>query len=173
MGWTSPSTRVTGELITAAIWNSDITDNLTYLNLRPSDTSLINEASNYSTSATTFTDVDSTDAAATVTTNGGDVLVGFTGTVKAGGNGANFDVDVDGARQGGDSGLISVAVPTDGTYTDRSTNASFLLLVTGLAAGSHTFKLQWRVADGTATLWAGAGSGNAKDLHPFFFVKEI
>lgn len=31
MAWTSPTTRTTGELITATIWNTDLTNNLTYL----------------------------------------------------------------------------------------------------------------------------------------------
>lgn len=31
MGWTAPTTRSTGDLITAAIWNTDLVNNLTYL----------------------------------------------------------------------------------------------------------------------------------------------
>lgn len=31
MAWTTPTTRITGELITATIWNTDIVDNLIYL----------------------------------------------------------------------------------------------------------------------------------------------
>jgi hypothetical protein len=31
MGWTTPSTQTTGTLITAAMWNANVTDNLTYL----------------------------------------------------------------------------------------------------------------------------------------------
>ncbi len=31
MAWTAPTTRSTGTLITAAIWNTDLTDNLAYL----------------------------------------------------------------------------------------------------------------------------------------------
>ncbi len=31
MAWTAPSTRSTGDLITASIWNTDLTDNLAYL----------------------------------------------------------------------------------------------------------------------------------------------
>lgn len=31
MAWTAPTTRTTGTLITAAIWNTDVVDNLTYL----------------------------------------------------------------------------------------------------------------------------------------------
>src|SRR3990167_6645722 len=31
MAWTSPTTRTTGNLITAAIWNTDLVDNLTWL----------------------------------------------------------------------------------------------------------------------------------------------
>src|SRR5687767_11211551 len=31
MAWTTPTTRTTGDLITAAIWNTDLVDNLAYL----------------------------------------------------------------------------------------------------------------------------------------------
>ena len=31
MGWTNPTTRSTGDLITASHWNTDLTDNLDYL----------------------------------------------------------------------------------------------------------------------------------------------
>ncbi len=31
MAWTTPTTRATGDLITAAIWNADLVDNLSYL----------------------------------------------------------------------------------------------------------------------------------------------
>ncbi len=31
MAWTVPTVRATGELITASIWNTDLTDNLKYL----------------------------------------------------------------------------------------------------------------------------------------------
>jgi|SRR3990167_4720384 len=32
MGYTEPTTRTTGDLITASIWNTDLTDNISYLN---------------------------------------------------------------------------------------------------------------------------------------------
>lgn len=31
MAWTAPTTRTTGDLITASIWNTDMVDNMTYL----------------------------------------------------------------------------------------------------------------------------------------------
>lgn len=34
MAWTTPTTRATGDLITAAIWNADLVDNLSYLHAR-------------------------------------------------------------------------------------------------------------------------------------------
>lgn len=34
MTWTDPTTRSTGDLITAAVWNTDVVDNLIYLNER-------------------------------------------------------------------------------------------------------------------------------------------
>jgi hypothetical protein len=173
MGWTSPSTRVTGELITAAIWNSDITDNLSYLNIRPSDTSLINEASDYTTTSTSFVDIDATDMAVTITTNGGDVLVVFNADLNIGTGGitlwAYFDITIDGTRQGNDDGL-RVYSCNDGTDIGM---VSIVYLATGLSAGSHTFKVQWKKkGTGTLTLYAGAGT-TSYDVHPFLFAKEV
>jgi len=65
-----------------------------------------------------------------------------------------FDVDVDGAAVGGNDGLMRVR----GTDLSDTIGVNFIRLVSGLAAGEHIFKLQWKTGAATATLLAGAGT---------------
>jgi hypothetical protein len=51
-------------------------------------------------------------------------------------------------------------------------NAAFAMLVTGLSAAAHTFKLMWKVSSGTAPLYSGNGTGG-QDFIPVFTVEEI
>lgn len=174
MAWTAPTTRTTGELITAAIWNTDIVDNLAALKAPPSEHYELNEASNYTTNSASFVDVDAGTGANTklrrdITIGGSEVLVSFSGHVAAAGSAPNlayFDIDVDGARNGGDDGY-NTCVANGGPI-------AFTRLITGLTPGAHIFKLQWKVraAGVTGTLYAGAGTGSY-DLHPQFWVREV
>jgi len=170
MAWTAPTTRTTGTLITASIWNADIVDNLDALKDPPTDHYELDEVSDYTTSSTSFTDVDATNLAMSVTTTGGDVIVEFHGTMMV--NATYFfmlDIDVDGSREGGDDGILSFE-----NASGEVKPVSFSRLITGLAAGSHTFKLQWKVMNGaaTVTLSAGAGTSN-KDVHGQFWAREV
>jgi hypothetical protein len=153
------------ELVTAGDMNQQIRDNLNALKNPPSAHFEANQASDYTTSQTSFVDVDSTNLALTVVTHGGDVFLHFHGTVNAT-TAVFFDVFVDNGRLGGDDGFIR----EQPAGVDRS--VSFTRLITGLTAEQHTFKLQWRVNSGSATLYAGAGTAN-KDVHPQFWVREI
>ena len=175
MAWTTPKTWVTGEPLTASDMNTHIRDNLDYLkdqvNDAPRDSYEVNESSDYTTTSTSFVDVDATNLSLTITTTGRDVLVGFFGSVHQGSGSqyVYFDVDVDGARNGGDDGLIFVRTEAGGNIYHQP---SFVVRISGLSAGSHTFKLQWKVSASTGTLYAGAGTGS-RDVHPQFWVKEL
>ena len=172
MAWTTPKDWTTDELVTASDLNTHLRDNLNALKSPPSAHFEANESSDYATTSGSFADVDATAGkmSLTITTNGGDVLVHFHGSVEhsAGGVGIHFDVAVDGTRTAGDDGIVRVRAQTS---TDTMA-VSFTRLIAGLIAGSHTFKLQWKVAGGTATLFAGAGT-SAKDVHPQFWAREI
>lgn len=168
MAWTTPKTWTDGSVLTAAELNEQVRDNLNYLFAKPSDIYNVDEAANYTTTSTTFVDVDATDLALTITTGGGDVAVWFSGTVtkNATNNVLTMDVDVDGSRFAGDDGIIY-------SYGDATIGMSFFVVITGLSAGSHTFKLQWKIAGGnTATMYAGAGTLYL-DVHPQFGVREL
>lgn len=170
MAWTTPRTWVTGELVTATIMNTHIRDNLNALKAPPTDSHVVNEASDYTTTSTSFVDVDATDLALTITTTGGDVLVHFHGSVYRNGGSSRMvflDVDVDGARTAGDDGIVATMADTD----LKPHAIGFTRYISGLSAGSHTFKLQWKV-DGAALMSSGAGTAN-NDLHPQFWVREV
>jgi hypothetical protein len=166
--WSSPRSWSVGELVTAALLNTHLRDNLEFLKTPPTASYVLNESSDYTTTSTSFVNVDNTKLALTITSAGGDVLVGFCGVIAASTNlNAFFDVEVDGVRLAGDDGLVVNGAASGGRYT-----VTFFRLITGLAAGSHTFKLQWKTSAGTLTLYAGAGSGSG-DVHPQFFVREV
>lgn len=167
--WTSPKTFSVGELVTASMLNQHLRDNLEFLKSPPTAAYILNESADYTTTSTSFVTVDNTKLALSITTAGGDVLIGFSGVViNSSPSSTFFDVEVDTVRTGGDDGLVCVTSPSAASRM----NATFFKLLQGLAAGSHTFKLQWRVVAGTSTLFAGAGTSNG-DLHPQFFVREV
>jgi hypothetical protein len=166
--WSSPRSWSVGELVSASLLNQHLRDNLDYLKTPPTAAYILNESSDYTTTSTSFANVDNVKLALTIITAGGDVLIGFCGSVLQSAGTLFFDVEVDGTRTAGDDGLLVV---TPGASTNRG-NATFFKLLQGLAPGSHTFKLQWKVNTGTATLFAGAGT-SLGDIHPQFFVREV
>jgi hypothetical protein len=180
MTYTAPTTRSAGDLITHSIWNTDVVDNIAALKNPPVAVQLVNEGADYTTTSTTFVDIDGTDLAKTITTYGGDVLLIFTATIamQSTDNNVYLDFTVDGSRVGGDAGLVATGVTRDGQLGA----ITMAYLVTSLAAGEHTFKVQWRTTAyggaSTAKIWAGAGSttastGQTADLHPFFLAREL
>jgi len=152
--WTAMDNLSAGDLVTEADMDA-IRGNIEYLLTPNSD---INErtTSNYTTTSSTFADVDGTNLELTITTYGGPVLVFLIGNYTHSSNGVYtaFDIDVDGTREGGTEGLLRP------TYASSTTiaNVSFVHVIAGLSAGSHTFTLQWKTDSGTATLYASAGT---------------
>jgi hypothetical protein len=169
MTWENPKTWVTGELVTAAMLNTHVRDNLNALKSPPSDDYVCNEVSDYLTTSTSFVNVDATNLALTINTGGGDVMLCFSATVHNATAAAIifFDVEVDGNREAGDDGLIEIQFNASAVLP-----VSFVRLITGLAEGSHTFKLQWKVSAGTGRIYAGAGTSSA-DVHPQLWAREV
>lgn len=175
MAWTDPRTWVTGELVTASLLNTHLRDNLNFLKDRPAAVSSINEGSDYTTTSATFVDVDATNGKfqQTLTTEGGDVLVMPNVNVGHSSSTARvwFDIAVDGTRWGssGNDGLGGFRFGSDENAPGQAWQP--VIRITGLAPGSHTFKLQWKTNTGTATLYAGAGTTDG-DVIPQFNVME-
>lgn len=168
MAWTTPVTQTTGTLITAAEWNAQVANNLEAVKNPPTDSYVGNEGADWTTTSTSFVDVDGTDLSLSITTTGGDVYVGFHGNLASGAN-TYLDVTMDGTAIGGDDGIVAIQ---GAGSTAPGRPIGFVRLVTGVSAGAHTFNLRWKVASGTSTLYGGAGTGSA-DLHPQFWVREM
>jgi hypothetical protein len=166
MAYTNPTTQATDHIVTATEWNTDLVDNIRALKNPPSASFVANEATDYTITTTTFANVDGTSGKflLSITTTGGDVMVHFSGGVNPSSR-CYFDLQVDGSGQvGGNDGITGCG--------SSLTAVSFTRLITGLAAGTHTFALQARVNSGSAVLYAGAGTAGF-DLHPQFWVREL
>jgi len=103
---------------------------------------------NYTTTGTSFADLD-TPFNLTITTGAvRRVLVIFSAMVSnSGASTTCFDVTVDGTRQG--HATLGLIGGNNGPWP-----LTLNYLTAPLAAGSHTFKIQWKVSAGTGTVFA-------------------
>jgi len=146
--WTEVAYLNTDDVVTNA-WVDMVASNLEYLLSPNAGDVLFDNTADYTTTSTSFVDVDATNLKHTITTNEGPVLVTF--ACSASGSAAEsvgFDFDVDGTRVGAafTFGIARFIAQTNVRIV------GFSKLITGLSAGSHTFKLQWRVSGGTGTI---------------------
>ncbi len=162
MAWTTPKTDWTnGELVVANDMNA-IGENLAALKQLATvpkipATAIYTTTAPITTRSTSFVDVDSDNLNLTITTTGGDVLVMFSASVDHNGDSRGFyDIAVDGTRQGGSYGIRASKADQEGVVT-------FAHVIQDLSAGSHSFKLQWRVSRGWADI----------EAHAQFWVREI
>lgn len=164
MTWTDPKTW-TSEVLTSSDLNTHLRDNLNALKDPPTDVITINDTPDYTTTSTSFGNVDATDLSLVLTTAGGDVVVHFHGVATHSASGRSFyDISIDGSRYFGDDGIIATGI-TLGPI-------SFTVIIEGLSAASHTINLMWKTSAATATLYAGAGTAN-QDYHGQFWAREM
>ena len=171
--WTQPATWSVNQLVTADDLNEQLRDNLEFLKGPPTGAYKADQVADYTTTSTSFVDVDGTNFSFSLNTAGGDVLIGFTGTFLT--NAANRQIYLDAhvntlGRVGGDDGLVMSQNP--GESTNRPFSMAFVYLLRSLPAGTHIFRVQWKVDSGTGTLYAGAGTSQ-RDVHPQFWVREV
>lgn len=173
MAWTAPVTWVNGQQIDPSDFNQELRDNMMELKDPPSDNHEVDEASDYTTTSTSWAGVDPTDLTMTITTTGGDVIVGFMASVdnNTAGERVHFDVLQNSVVRFADDDGICVFEMPFGTAS-RPQVVSFVYLRTGLAADIYTFRLQWKVSGGTAKMYAGAGT-SGYDVHPQFWAREV
>jgi hypothetical protein len=168
MAWTTPNTVSPGGIFSASDYNTYLRDNLSYLfNGRAGQTVKYDNGADYSTSSTTYANIDGTNLSITLTVNSGKVLLAFFGAFfcSTGQYGA-IDFSVDGVRVNAAGTLGSGWLSAQGTNT-------LIVLVTGLSVGSHVFKIMWRSIGGTAfTLYAGSGVATT-DFIPTLSALEV
>lgn len=168
--WTAPRTWTAGELVTASMMNG-LRDQINAVKTPAWASAYIDEASNYTTSSTSFTDVDGAGDALTLTvvTGGGNLWVDFSGVASCTQTYLMYlNLSVDGVDIV-DDGILAVY-----SGAPNPINMSFSRLITGLSAGSHTIILRFKVsnASATMTLYAGAGTANI-DTHPQLNLIEV
>lgn len=171
MAWTTPRTWVVDEVVTASVMNVHVRDNMNALKDPPTDQDILNLGADITVTSATFVDADATNLSEVIVTKGGDVLIGFSGTMAIDDTEALY-IDVWETIEGtlaDNDGMFSTTAHAAGA----ALNCSFVFLVRGLTARAHQFKLRVKSTGGsTVTIYAGAGTANA-DLHPNFWVKEI
>lgn len=166
MNWQNPKTWNTGDLLTAQDMNAQLRDNLQYLKGLPYAQKTIQNDRNYTTRSSSFVDIDDSSLSITLRTAGA-VLLGFLGTFLADqSTHIHLDLLVDGVRLGQNNGIASLYFQAG----HRAQSLAFTLLRDQLTAGEHTFRLQWRIATGHATLYAAAGS---RDAPAFFWARAL
>jgi molybdopterin-binding protein len=165
--WSTPITW-SSSLVTVAQFNEQIRDNLNALKDPPTDVLLVDSATDFTTSSTSFVNVSNGTITMEVTieTAGGAVMIGHVGTYSiASANDMHLNVRVDGTTDyAGNDGICQQRLAT------TETTVGFTILWEGLPAGEHTFTLRWKVDGSTATLRAGQTTGFAN--HSVFWARE-
>ena len=164
MAWTAPKTWVVGEPLTAQDLNLHVRDNLLALKAPPTALVKLDETSDYTTTSTAFVAIDSSRLSLSLTTTGGDVMIGFFANILNSTSHTQLDIEFDGVMVGGDNGLIRITAGS-GAYQ----LASLVTLKQSVSVGTHTICMMWKVVAGTATLYAGT----VLDTHPTFWAREI
>ena len=169
MPWSSPKTW-SSEPLTSADLNRYVRDNQNHIKdrLDNSISRIASGATSLTTSSTSFVDVDASRLSVSLRTHGGDILLGFTGTVRNSRDSGvvHFNIAVDGVDYIDDDGIISCQIASDND-TGNEKPLSFVMLIAGLSAGRHSFKLRWKTAS------SNVATMDIVDLHPQFWAKEI
>jgi hypothetical protein len=173
MVYTTVPTFVDGERFTQNEANTYIRDNLEALRNPPTAVyTTVGHSSDYSTTNTSFADIDSINMALSITTTGdgaggnGDVMLCLSGTLYSSsairiyfrfledGNVLNAD---DGFLVSEFNGLRPICIP---------------FLRVNASPASHIYKVQWKVSSGTGVLCANAGT-STRDTKAQFWVREM
>jgi len=178
MPFTDPKTWEYGELVTAELLNEQLRDNMLALKNPPTGQVVRDNGGFYSTTSTSFVAVDSTNVKVTLTTSGGDVMVGFVGTAHADATSSrfmSFDVDVDGNGGWASSQGYASGIATTSIQSTTAWGVSFgPILIQSLAPGTHTFTLLWRVSAGTGYLHSDTSDASPQNEQPLiFWAREV
>jgi len=142
MGWTTPRTWATGELVTAVLLNEQMRDNLSYLHV-PNHFEVQETTGTYATTSATLVAVHA-NYTKNITLSGGHLLVGvvaYMATSVPGTGTGQLVIDVDGTPY----------VVANLTSAYKPIQVGWTYLITGLSAASHTVTLKYQ-SDGTRTL---------------------
>jgi len=142
MAWTTPMTFTVGQILTAAQLNANLSANLNYL--RSNATNVVGTSE--STASATFVDLATVGPSVTATTDVQAMVIVSAYMTNSGVNYSTMGFAVSGAST--IAATDSYAVSLIGTNGGR---VGVPFFVTGLTAGSNTFKAVYRSGAGTAT----------------------
>ncbi len=163
--WSAPRSWSVGELVTAAMLNAHLRDNLDFLKTPPFVQQVSIGVGNYTVTSTTFTLIHA-DFEKTIITAGGRVLAYFSAYINHSTSAlAGFTFEVDGVVQGGADGIGAFV---GGSNAGQITFALPLLL----APGSHLIRVMTKAASGTTTVYASLSTANQRTT-PIFWVGEV
>ena len=168
--WTTPKTFAEDEVLTYLDVNTYLSDNTEFLFDRPSDEYVVDGGTDYTTTSTTFVDVDATNLKLEITSGGSHLLVHghiILSNVSVSAY-VYLDIEVNGVRQGGQAGIVGMRSVS---ANDRTTVTFSRLL--DLPADDYEIKLQWRVSAGTAKMYNGDAAAANLDFEGQFWVHEI
>jgi hypothetical protein len=162
MAWTAPKTWAVNELVTASLMNTHVRDNLNYLFARAYDVIILPNSANYTTTGTSFADIDGTNLAISQSLAGTKALLFFSGRFNGAAGAILLDFFVNGVQVGTSAGGIA---RVESGATDHF---AIMSVAEGLTPGTNTFTVRWRMTAGTGTLYNAAGFP-----HPVFIMLEI
>ncbi len=153
--------------------NTYIRENLEAIKYPPTASyTTVGLTSDYSTTSTSFTDVDAANMALTITTTGdgaggaSDVMIGFCGTLYSSASIRIYlRIAEDGVALNADDGLLV----SEGSGVRP---IGFMFLRANASIGEHTYKLQFKVSSGTGVIISNAGT-STRDCRSQFWVREI
>jgi hypothetical protein len=123
---------------------------------------------NYTTTSSTFVDIDATNLSFTITTGARRVrcVLDCTASINAASEAVAYEILVDGTAKGGGTGGYRYS--SGAAANHQPVHIEYLSDV--LSAGSHTFKWQWRTSNGfTGTIRGGT---TAPDAPLLAYVEE-
>jgi hypothetical protein len=164
MAWTTPSTWTTSQVVGASDLNTQVRDNMAFLLAGKAVGGHNGQRTAWTTNQTSYVDIDSTNLAATLNISSGRIGLFVEGYFQASnipGEWCQLTVLLDGADQGDATyGYIRLAA-------NGSRHLSWMLIFSGLSAGSHTVALQWKCSANTITASLGEAAGNIQRLTQF------
>lgn len=136
---------------------------------------IFDEATDYTTTAVSFTNIDATKVKLDMTTGGGDILVGFNGNFQVSGTGTAtvyINMTLDGVSVGDDDGMHFAYVGSGAPTTANFQSIGFTRLIPSVAAGVHVIVLQWKVV-GTTGIKLLCANGTNLAMRPQFWGLEV
>jgi hypothetical protein len=159
--WTTPNTVTALDVASASNHNTYIRDNLLFLLSGKQIVNYRAASGAYTTTSSTFVQIDSTNLSATLTVTSGRVKVEFGGFFAVANAGVSGEIDL--FIDNVDQGTVMRGVLNSNLWLNYH-------IILTLAAGSHTIDFRWKTNGSTLTL---AGTNGGSNYPITFAVVEL